>query len=104
MAEIVWSELAKKHLSEIDTYIAEGSPFYSIIFIDKLIAAIEKIGAYPRCGRGVPEFGQENLREVIFREYRIVYSVGSDTVTVVAIVHGAMDIIRKRKKEPWDLS
>jgi plasmid stabilization system protein ParE len=47
MAQIIWSELAKEHLRDIDEYIAAGSPFYSIIFIDKLLAAVEKVGAFP---------------------------------------------------------
>jgi hypothetical protein len=42
MAKIIWSALAKEHLQEIDKYISEGSPFYSIIFIDKLIGSVEK--------------------------------------------------------------
>lgn len=40
MAKIIWSALAKEHLQEIDKYISKGSPFYSIIFIDKLIASV----------------------------------------------------------------
>lgn len=104
MAQIIWAELAKEHLRELDAYIAEGSPFYSIVFIDKLLASIEKVGAFPKCGRVIPEFGLEDLREIIFHEYRIVYSLGKDSVTVVAIVHGAMDIIKKRARETWDLT
>lgn len=104
MAQIIWAELAKEHLKELDAYIAEGSPFYSIVFIDKLVGAVEKVGAFPKCGRIIPEFELEDLREIIFHEYRIVYSVGEDSVTVIAIVHGAMDIIKKRAREPWDLT
>ncbi|TAN44630.1 MAG: type II toxin-antitoxin system RelE/ParE family toxin [Nitrospirae bacterium] len=104
MAQILWSELAKEHLREIDAYIAEGSPFYSIIFIDRLIAAVEKVGMFPKCGRIVPEFGIESLREIIFHEYRIVYQLANDKITIVAIVHGAMDIIKRRDRETWDLT
>ncbi len=104
MAEIVWSALAKEHLREIDRYISEGSPFYSIIFIDKLIVSVEKIGMSPRIGRIVPEFEREDLREIFFHKYRIVYRVTDGTVIIVAIVHGAMDISKKREHEPWDLS
>ena len=104
MAKIIWSDLAKEHLREIDSYISEGSPFYSIIFIDKLIASIEKIGLFPRCGRIVPEFGKEDLREIFFHKYRIVYATKGDEIMILAIVHGAMDIVKKRKREPWDFT
>ena len=102
MAEIIWSRLAKEHLRRIDDYISEGSPFYSIAFIDRLIASVEKIGLFPDSGRLVPEFGKDNLREIFFHKYRIVYLAENDTVKILAIVHGAMDIIKKRKREPWE--
>ncbi|HAR46571.1 MAG: hypothetical protein A2X56_08100 [Nitrospirae bacterium GWC2_57_13] len=95
MAQIIWSALAKEHLREIDRYISEGSPFYSIIFIDKLSASVEKVGAFPRIGRVVPEFERDDLREIFFHKYRIVYSIKDDAVTSAAIVHGAMDIAKK---------
>lgn len=104
MAEIIWSELAKDHLQEIDSYISKGSPFYSIIFIDKLVDSVEKIGSFPKCGRIVPEFENENLREIFFHQFRIVYLLQNDIVKIVAIIHGAMDIQKKREREPWDLT
>jgi plasmid stabilization system protein ParE len=104
MAKIIWSALAKEHLREIDRYISEGSPFYSVVFIDKLIASVEKIGAFPELGRIVPEFERDDLREIFFHKYRIVYRSKEDVVMIAAIVHGAMDITKKRDREPWDLS
>jgi plasmid stabilization system protein ParE len=104
MAEIIWSDLAKEHLREIDSYISKGSPFYSIIFIDKLIASVEKLKSFPRCGRVVPEFEREDLREIFFHKYRIVYCYEDDIVKILAIIHGAMDIKERRKREPWDLT
>ena len=104
MAEIVWSDLAKEHLKEIDSYISEGSPFYSIIFIDKMITSVEKIGLFPKSGRIVPEFEEENLREFFFHNYRIVYSIKNDKIMILAIIHTAMDIVKKRERQPWDFT
>ncbi|MDI6793214.1 MAG: type II toxin-antitoxin system RelE/ParE family toxin [bacterium] len=104
MAKIIWSDLAKEHLREIDSYISKGSPFYSIIFIDKLIASVERVSLFPKCGRVVPEFGRDDLREVFFHKYRIVYSIKDDTIRILAIVHGAMDLIKKRERELWDFT
>jgi len=39
-------------------------------------------------GRVVPEYQQENLRERIYQNYRIVYRVQPEAVEMVAIVHG----------------
>lgn len=104
MAKIIWSDLAREHLKDIYSYIAEGSPFYSIYFIDKLIASVEKIGLFPKCGRVVPEFERDNIREIFFHNYRIVYLIKDNTVTILAIVHGAMDITKKRERESWEIT
>lgn len=104
MAKIVWSAIAKEHLKEIDFYITEGSPFYSIVFIDKLIASVEKIGSFPECGRVVPEFEREDIREIFFHKYRIVYQSKGEDITILAIVHGAMDITKKQERESWDFT
>ena len=104
MAKIIWSELAKEHLRRIDEYIVEGAPFYSIIFIDKLIASVERLGQFPSSGRVVPEFGREDLREIFFHKYRIVYLIRDDGIAILAVIHGAMDIEKQFEKEPWDFS
>ncbi|MFH0775006.1 MAG: type II toxin-antitoxin system RelE/ParE family toxin [bacterium] len=104
MAKIIWSDLAKEHLREIDSYISKGDPFYSVVFIDKLIASVERIRLFPKCGRVVPEFGRDDLREIFFHKYRIVYSIKDDMIRILSIVHGAMDIMKKREREPWDFT
>lgn len=45
-------------------------------------------------GRVVPERGDESLREVIFRGYRIIYKVRADVVGIICFAHGARDIRR----------
>ncbi|MBI2197833.1 MAG: type II toxin-antitoxin system RelE/ParE family toxin [Candidatus Rokubacteria bacterium] len=55
--------------------------------------------------RGVhrERFGREDLREVLFRGYRIVYWLRGDTVTVLRVVHGARDLAGLAEREPWQL-
>ena len=42
-------------------------------------------------GRIVPEFQDENLREVVFQNYRIVYRIAGEDIRLLTIRHGAMD-------------
>ena len=39
-------------------------------------------------GRKVPEFDEENIRELIAYSYRIIYAVEKDEVTIAAVIHG----------------
>jgi len=55
-------------------------------------SAMVPVATFPRLGRMLPEFGSEALREIIFQSYRIVYSVVTDTIFVLAVLHAAMDV------------
>lgn len=40
----------------------------------------------------MPEYEDENVREVIEGRYRIIYRILSDRVDVVAVIHGAREL------------
>jgi toxin ParE1/3/4 len=54
-----------------------------------VIRATERLAIFPRSGRVIPEEGREDSREVFVQNYRIVYQLIDDTVTILAIHHGA---------------
>lgn len=103
MAELRWSLTAGDDLREIEEYIASDSVLHAVNFVDRLVESAGRLGAAPRIGRVVPEFGREDLREVLFRGYRIVYLLRGDTVTVLRVVHGARDLAGLAEREPWEL-
>jgi len=43
----------------------------------------------PRAGKIVVEFENENIRELIEGNYRIIYFVSEDKIEIVRIHHGA---------------
>jgi len=88
MAEVVWSPRAVDDVRAIATYIAEDSVAYAKSVAQKIVASTRKLAGFPMSGRVVPEFGQENIREVFAYSYRIIYRVEGETVTIAAVVHG----------------
>lgn len=75
MAEvkIVWSEEALKDIEEIISFISKDSELYTVNFASKIINAVETLKVFPEIGRIVPEYGDPKIREIIYRNYRIVY-------------------------------
>ena len=49
----------------------------------------DSIPLFPRAGRVVPEYGDENLREKLFGSYRIVYWLREEVIEIVTIHHAA---------------
>jgi toxin ParE1/3/4 len=52
------------------------------------VASTRRLSTFPMSGRVVPEFGDDNIREVFAYSYRIIYRVEGETVTIAAVVHG----------------
>lgn len=47
---------------------------------------------FPRSGRKVPEFDDDNIRELIAYSYRIIYPVQAELITVAAVIHGKQNL------------
>ena len=86
--KIKWSPRAASNLEEICNYIAEDSEYYAILFAKKVTAIVKAIPQFPKSGRIVPEYEDENLREKIYENYRIVYRLKGEYIEIVAICHG----------------
>ncbi len=58
--------------------------------VKRIQSAVAQLQAFPESGRIVPEYGLNELREVIVPPYRVVYRYlpERDLVQVVAVMHG----------------
>lgn len=88
-SQIEWSPRAVSNLEDICSYISRDSERYAALFAMRIIAVVENLSEFPHSGRIVPEYGNENLREKIYQNYRIVYRLREGVVEIVAISHGA---------------
>lgn len=86
---IRWSPHAAFMFEKICEFIAKDSEFYARLFARKVNRIIKNIPLFPKSGRIVPEYGDENLREKIYENYRIVYRIKGEHIEIVAITHGA---------------
>lgn len=86
---IKWSPQAVSHFEGICDYIAKDSNYYALLFARKVVAIIKTIPQFPKSGRVVPEYRDENLREKIHENYRIVYRIKAEAIEIVAICHGS---------------
>ena len=104
MAGITWTPLARQDLADITAYIAQDSPEYAPQFARKIADAAQRLAAFPLSGRSVPELGIDQLREVVFHNYRIIYEPRTNGVVILAVMHGAMDFTTMAEKQDWNLS
>lgn len=103
MAEIRWSLTTSGDLQELEDFIARDSVLHAVNFINRIVEVAGKLRSTPQLGRVVPEFGREDLRELLFRGYRIVYLLKDDAVTILRVVHGGRDLADLVRREPWQI-
>ena len=90
MRRLRWTLRAREDLSNIRAYITEQSPNYAALVVERVVSATDRLAQFPESGRAVPEFAHPDVREVIYRPYRIVYRlVGRDEVHVLTVHHSA---------------
>ncbi|EIC20022.1 type II toxin-antitoxin system RelE/ParE family toxin [Thiorhodovibrio frisius] len=80
--ELKWTVTAARDLVAIRDYIAADNPRAAQNWIGRLRARGAKIVNAPFAGRKVPELSRDDIREVIEGNYRIVYQVYGNQVSL----------------------
>ncbi len=97
--KICWTEEALRRLSEIESYIAQGSPENAIRFVVKLVQRTKALTVFPQSGRLVPEFKTGDFRELIEGNYRIVYKIKDQLIEIYTVFEGHKLLTEKDLKK-----
>jgi toxin ParE1/3/4 len=87
--KIQWTHEALERLMEVENFISLDNPARAEKFVDEMIEHTEKtLPGNPRLGRVVPEIAHPNIRELIFKKYRIVYRLNNNNIEILTIFEG----------------
>jgi addiction module RelE/StbE family toxin len=82
--KVVFAEQSERDLKSIARYISRHAGTHiATRFGNQLIDHALTLATLPERGRIVPEFGQRDIREIIFRSYRIVYRIRPQLVEII---------------------
>ncbi len=85
---IRWTHEALDRLIEIEEYISKNTPARAIQFVDQLIEHAESLTDKPHMGRAVPELANPDIRELVFKKYRIVYRLKVNHIEILTVFEG----------------
>ncbi len=83
--KVLWTENAIEDLLAIKEYISEDSVDRAEAWILELFNSGESLVNLPTRGRIVPEFQQENLRELLIDNYRLVYRIKKASIEIITV-------------------
>jgi len=86
--KIIWTREALENIIEIENFISENNPQNAIEFTDSLINKCEYLIDNPNMGRIVPELPESNIRELIHKNYRIVYRYIDEEIQILTVFEG----------------
>jgi plasmid stabilization system protein ParE len=90
-AEIIRQPQALNDISDVAEFISKESVNYARIQTERFFERATVLENFPLSGRIVPEFGTDQLRELIIGPYRMIYYVVSDNrIEILTIHHSSM--------------
>jgi plasmid stabilization system protein ParE len=97
--KVIWSYEATEDLDALAEYIARDSSFYAAAFTQEILDVSRSLNEFFERGRIVPELGDPIIREILIRDYRLIYKIEQSSIVILALVHGARDLKALWEKE-----
>ncbi len=86
--KLLWMPLALDRVDEIVDYISRDRPQAAENWAVGLFDFVEKLQQSPKRGRTVPEFGRDEIRELHYKNYRVIYRLDEDRISILTVRHG----------------
>ncbi len=97
---VVWALGAQESLAEALEFIGEHSPDGARRVLRAALDSATSLESFSKRGRTVPECDDPSIREIFVYSYRLMYRIQTDTVTIIAFLHGARDFERWTRQQP----
>jgi len=88
MVKLIWSEKAIISLELIAEYISKDSLFYAKETIRKIRSLTRKLKDFPYLGSIVPEYDRPDIKQLIYKSYRIIYKIDDGVITILTVISG----------------
>jgi len=86
--KVVWSPLARRRALAIVEQIRWDKPMAASRWLERLLAEVETLPEMPRRCRVVPELEREDVRELLFGNYRVIYRIEEGALVILTVRHG----------------
>jgi toxin ParE1/3/4 len=84
---LTYSKIAQQDLKEIYSFIRRGSIHYAREELRLIREAVKKLKIDPLLGKRFEKSDSEFTRELLFKNYRIVYDIDEKQINILSIHH-----------------
>jgi plasmid stabilization system protein ParE len=87
---IVWSSVARQDITDLLDYISAYNPKAALKLVEGMESYVESLKKSPRIGRKVSEKDKPEIRELLYKKYRIIYQILSkNDIRILTVIHRA---------------
>lgn len=86
--KLYWTKQSLLNLQEIEDFISQDNPNAAIKLTNKLISLAKDLIIFPEKGRIVPELSITQIREILYKNYRIVYLIKKNSIDILTVFEG----------------
>ena len=91
--KIQWSPLALEQAEDaLDFIAAQGRPGVAAAWLEGLFERVRGLAPFPKQGRVVPEVGREEIREIQYEGFRVLYRVSPSWIGILSVRHGRQQL------------
>ena len=92
MAKIVWTSESLSWLEDIYNYISQDSISAAKKVVDGIYQRVQTLVAFPLIGYLYQTKNNHEIRILLYGHYRIAYLIKNDTIYILGIYHGALEM------------
>jgi toxin ParE1/3/4 len=86
--KIIWSSLSIDRTTEIAKYIAQDNPSAAKKWVKTFFDKVQLLISSPQSGRVAPETHSDDIRELLYGNYRIIYRLEEKRISILTVRHG----------------
>ncbi len=90
MVRLHWTPQAIDDLHAVFDFIIHDSRSIAKLFVEKIYYRVDQLRHFPKSGRIVPEIDDKNIRELIYKNYRIIYRlIDRNQIHIITVFHSS---------------
>ena len=86
--KIFWSPLSLDRVAEVAEFISQDKLEAARQWVLKIFKKVRILERFPASGHVIPETRRQDIRELAYPPYRIIYRIQDDRISILTIRHG----------------
>jgi len=95
---LIWTDNAISHIQEFIKEARTDTEKTAKAYMNKLVDYADSLDNMPKAGKKLEIISNYELRQLIYKSHRIIYTVKAEDIVVLAVLHTRLDIENSIKK------